>query len=145
MKCIPIISKGKVLNCIVDDDDFDELIKYRWFIKQNNYVYRQEKRKTIHIHRMIMNPPSDMYVDHINRNPLDNRKENLRICTKSQNNMNKSGIRGVSRFRDKWRARIKINRKEFHLGIFNTYEEALEKRRSIEPEIFGNFANIYDI
>lgn len=70
-------------------------------------------------------------IDHINRNRKDNRFENLRDVSASQNNMNSktridntSGIRGVSKFRNKWRARSSIKGKEKHLGIYETKEKA---------------------
>ena len=135
-------SKGKEIKVLVDSDKYDELSKYRWYIKNRNYVYTQIDRKTIHLHRLIMNAKSNQIVDHINRNPLDNRVENLRFCTRSQNNMNKSGIRGVSKFRDMWRARIKKGGKELHLGVFNTFDEALKKRQDVEKVMFGEFSNI---
>jgi hypothetical protein len=137
-----IHSKGKDLEVLIDSEDFEKISKLSWFVKHNNYVYTQINRKTFHLHRFLINAPSGYDVDHINRNPLDNRKQNLRLCTRSQNNMNKNGIRGVSKFRDKWRARIKKDGKEIHLGLFSTFKEALEKRRQVEIELFKEFANI---
>jgi hypothetical protein len=139
---IIIKSKGKEVEVLIDPDDYETVSKYKWFIKHNNYVYTQVNRKTVHLHRLIINAPKGLEVDHINRNPLDNRKQNLRLCTKSQNNMNKEGIRGVSKFRDKWRARIKKDGKELHLGVFDTFNEALEKRKEFEIIMFNEFANI---
>jgi len=137
-----VYSKGNELSVIIDTDKYGDVSKYKWYVKHNNYIYTQINRKTIHLHRLIMGAKTGEFVDHINRNPLDNRIKNLRFCTRSENNMNKNGVRGVSRFRDGWRARIKKDGKEIHLGIFKSFNEALEKRKSVEIIMFGNFANV---
>jgi hypothetical protein len=146
MKELIIHSKGKKYIALIDEEDFDMVSKYTWWIKQNNYIYTQtsgrKNRTSIYLHRLIMNTEKGFEVDHINHNPLDNRKSNLRICTRSQNNMNKLGIHGIDFNKNKWRARIKVNGKEKHLGLFKTYEEAVEKRKLYEPVYFKEFANV---
>jgi len=101
------------------------------------------------MHRLIMNCPDDMDVDHIFHNTWDNRKEFLRIVTESQNQMNqkirinnKSGIPGVNLNKkdNKWRARIRVNNKEIHLGYFNNKEDAIKARKKGEQKYFGEFA-----
>ena len=92
-----IRDRGK--EAIVDDDDYEMLMEHKWHAhKQLNnkfYVERKSpidsngKRKIIRMHRVITNAPKGMQVDHINGNTLDNRKENLRICTNQQNGMNR--------------------------------------------------------
>ena len=143
---IPVKSKGLDYNVLIDNDDAEKVSKYNWWLKNNHYVYTivvvGEKRTSLYLHRLLINASIDTEVDHINRNPLDNRKGNLRLATRSQNNMNKSGIRGVSKFRDKWRARIKKDKKEFHVGIFNTKKEAIEARQKAELVMFKDFANV---
>ena len=95
-----------------------------------------------------MNCPDGMVVDHINLNPLNNRKSNLRICTKQQNEMNRptrshntSGVTGVSKHKqtNKWRAYIEYNQKYIHLGLFNTKEEAIKARKEAELKYFGKY------
>lgn len=102
--------------------------------------------KKVFLHRWIMNAPESLQVDHINRKPLDNRKQNLRLVTDAQNKQNKgeqsnnrSGISGVSyrKGSNKWRGRILVEGKRINLGSFDTKEEAgkavLEARRKYMP------------
>lgn len=143
---------------LVDDEDYEELNKYRWFCS-NGYVvrgrYSRETKKTssVRIHRVIMNPPDYMDVDHINHNKLDNRKENLRVCTASGNQMNRdkfltrntSGYKGVSWSKDhrKWDARIKKDGKNYWLGLFVDVKEAHKAYQQKAKELFGEF-NYYE-
>jgi hypothetical protein len=96
MKLIPLANGGFT---IVDAADYDDLIQYRWLLSRNGkrfYVRRFEKvntpkgpkQKCIYMHRQIMNPPDGMDVDHRFGDGLDNRRENLRICTRVQNSQN---------------------------------------------------------
>lgn len=87
-------------------------------------------------------------IDHINRDPYDNRWENLRECTRSQNNMNrtrdmKGAYRGVNlcpHSTTRWRARIKVAGKQLYLGSFGTAEEAFAARHAAERVLFGVFS-----
>ena len=108
------------------------------------------------MHRIIANAKEGESVDHVNGNPLDNRKENLRVCTMSQNLANQklrkdstSGFKGVSKNQSKtnpWRAYI--NRKDgkktkqYHLGLFKTPEEAARAYNEKAKELFGDFAKL---
>jgi len=92
--------------------------------------------------------PSGMLVDHIDRNPLNNRIENLRLASRSLNaynsklfTSNNSGIRGVSfaKSRNKWRACITVNGKQKSLGYFHTIEEAIICRKEAEIKYYGDF------
>lgn len=154
-KLIPL-TQGQF--AIVDDEDYQELMKYRWYAHYDKsskgyYAgrgdYSGEKRKDIKMHRQIINTPTGTYTDHINHNTLDNRKCNLRPCTHSQNHMNQrkrsnntSGITGVhwEKKASKWTARIVINQKLIHLGYFSDINEAAEVRRKAEIKYFGEFA-----
>ena len=86
-------------------------------------------------------------VDHENRVPDDNRWENLRPATSSQQKMNTgmrkdntSGVRGVRRKRSRWVANIGVNKTNIYLGLFDTLEAAAEARRAAELRYFGEFA-----
>lgn len=127
---------------LVDDEDFDELNKYQWRIlksgKNITYAVRNLREKgknvkTISMHMQIMQTPKGMVTDHIDQVGLNNQKKNLRICTKSENGMNRganknnqTGTKGVYFRKDtkKWFSRIMLHRKDFYLGNFETKEEA---------------------
>ena len=95
-------------------------------------------------------PPKGMTVDHINRNPSDNRPENLRLANRSQQNINQSGSRGKSGIRGvrqipngKWTACIYVKGKEKHLGCFKTADEASKAYTLAILEVHGQFAPVY--
>jgi hypothetical protein len=126
-----ILSKGKGI-VLVDDEDYEWLSRYKWRLHSDGYAIRNHNKTTVRMHREIMGFP-DGEIDHINRNKLDNRKENLRTVTSSQNKMNRpkqrnntSGINGVSwhKLNKKWQATTKIDGKKIHLGLFDDIEDA---------------------
>ena len=86
------LTQGKV--ALVDDEDYERVSKIKWAAEQcstvkSNY-YARNRNQNIKMHRLIMDlDKSDLVVDHINHNTLDNRKKNLRICTKAENNRNR--------------------------------------------------------
>lgn len=100
----------------------------------------RKRRAIIAMHRMIMNPPAGMVVDHINHNCLDNRRGNLRTVTHRQNMLNSkprnggSGVNGVNWDREakKWRARANIDGQRKHLGRFDSKREAIAARAAVE-------------
>lgn len=143
-KNIPL-SQGKV--AIVDDEDYDELSRWKWCISSKGYAVRngsgQRKGQTIHMHREIIGvPPDGMETDHKNQNKIDNRKVNLRHCTRTVNQCNKgkyqnnkSGVTGVSLYgsckRRQYVAEIHNLGRRFR-EYFNTFEEAVEARQRME-------------
>jgi hypothetical protein len=142
------LTKGKV--AIVDDEDFERLSSLKWCMGSKyavHGVYDGQKVRHIFMHRLIMGNPEGKQVDHINLDKLDNRKENLRICTRSQNGANKKaqknnkcGYKGVSLNKGKYyRAQIKINKKVIHLGMFKTAEEAAEMYKAAAKAFHGDF------
>lgn len=141
----------------VDDEDYEWLNQWKWSVLVHKtghaYAVRGEgprgKSKTICMHHMIVGKKDGHVVDHINRNPLDNRRSNLRHLTHRENVLNSgmwttnsSGFRGVSwdKGRNKWQAKIKVNQKQLHLGRFNTAEEAAQAYDAAAREYFGEFA-----
>lgn len=138
-----IMSKGVKYVCFVDKKDYSKIKDYKWSLTHNGYVVSKSKGKQIQIHRIIM----DFYdkskdIDHINHNKLDNRKRNLRIVTRSQNNMNRLNTKGYyfDKENNKWRAYIEKNGKRTYLGRFSTKDEAIKKRKEAEKQFFGVFA-----
>ena len=125
------LTQGKV--SLVDNSDYEYVNQFKWHYHHAGYANRNYlvngKTKHDSIHRMLMNPPRGMHTDHINRNPLDNRRNNLRIVTNSINQYNrKSTNKGYSydgRIKNKpWRARIRRNGKDYHIGYFKTAKQA---------------------
>jgi len=101
------------------------------------------------MHREIMSPPQELVVDHINGDGLDNRKENLRVCTHAENirnqklnRLNTTGYKGVCVNREKWISRIKVNGKLLYLGRYNTPEEAAQVYDEAARKYFGKFASL---
>src|SRR5574341_305184 len=86
------LNNGSV--CIVDDDDYEDLNKYKWKVSKWGYAVRELQRNgkwsTILMHRVVNRTPVGMVTDHINGNKLDNRRFNLRTCTTTENNANRS-------------------------------------------------------
>ena len=125
--------RGKY-TALVSSKDFVRLNKFVWSRTYEGYAKRVGEEKLIYMHwDVIGKPPKGMCVDHINNNKLDNRRENLRFVTPSQNNWNKnklknnkSGFIGVSWHKSskKWQAQIRANRRHFYLGTFENPEDA---------------------
>ena len=143
------------LEILVSDQDYDSLkdLKFCWSQQPNGNYYIQycKKGKCSYIHRMIMNPPKGKVVDHINKNTLDNRRSNLRICTQQNNTCNQklyksntSGYKGVIEEKDgrkkKWRAEICCKKIKYYVGSFYNLEEAAKAYDKKALELFGEFA-----
>lgn len=138
-----------------DLEDYELIKDYCWHYDKHGYVVANTSGRggTIRLHRMVMNAPVDIDVDHIvhphgDEHKVDNRKSNLRLATKSQNQMNRglainntSGVVGVhfSKRDQKWIAYIKINGKRKHLGSFEDKEDAISARRKAEVECFQEY------
>lgn len=137
---------------------FDLLSGYKWYVL-DGYAVRKEKiggkEAIVSMHHIVSGRPKSGYIsDHINGNRLDNRRENLRFCTLSQNSMNrgmrndnKSGYKGVSYYRNngKWRACIRINGKTKHLGYFPSIESAAVAYNLGAKKFFGEYSKINEI
>lgn len=126
-----------IAQAIIDREDVDKVKYIKWRMNNNGYVINNSK-VSIFLHRLILD--TDKMVDHINGNRLDNRKSNLRICNHFQNQMNAS-YKGVYNSRNgRFQAKIKINGKQIHLGMFDIYDEALYARWYAEKLVFKEFA-----
>jgi len=151
------LTKGQVAT--VDDEDFERLSQFKWHALKRRASFcavredwngGRKKRKTILMHREILAAPSDLVVDHINGNPLDNCRINLRLATKQQNSCNRNrsqknnklGVKGVSWHKrcGKYKSAIQYNRKSMHLGLFASLDDADKAYRDAEIKYFGEFA-----
>ena len=137
-----------------DLEDYDKVKNYCWYKHHSGYIVTcitdndSEIRLYIQMHRLIMNCPDNMDIDHIFHNTYDNRKEFLRIVTYSQNSINQgiqsnntSGITGVGWYQrsEKWRVRIDIDGKQINLGYFDDFNEAVKVRKEAELKYFGEY------
>lgn len=146
--------KGKGKYALVDDEDYEEISKYKWHLKPNGYAARmgrisdgERRGKEIYMHRQVMQFP-DESVDHIDQNKLNNCKsDNLRTCNASQNAMNRckfnktssSSYKGVSfdKYAKKWRAQLVNNGQRFSLGFYSTEIEAARAYDKKARELCG--------
>lgn len=129
-------SYGDVIaQAIIDTEDIAKIDNIKWHLSLG-YVNGNVNGKTIKMHRLIL--PTDLFVDHINHNKLDNRKCNLRAVTNAQNihNMDSKGIRYVKGGAGP-HARICYNGKQYHLGTYKTEDEAIAARIVAEVILFG--------
>lgn len=143
---------------LVDDDDFKNICKYKWFYaegyaKRNRRIGDESLSKIIPMQRQIMSCYSSLLVDHIDGNRLNNTRSNLRICTDSENRRNVSinscnkcgfkGVRNIGALRAKpWRAEIKIKGKSVHLGTFFDRRTAALKYDQAAEKLYGEFAKL---
>lgn len=148
MKEIEIGKSGKYF--IIDDEDFELVNKYYWHLDRQGYVRGVPKnRKLIRLHRLIMNPSKEKVIDHINRNPLDNRKNNLRICSQVQNMANRSayinntsGYKGIcfNKKRNKYFTWFAHNKKRIYGGTFTNLSDAIKRYNELALKHNGEFA-----
>jgi hypothetical protein len=165
LKTIQVTNTNLV--ALVDDEDFDRVRQYTWYghrarSKDITSVVTKirgadGKQKNVFLHRLIMNPPKGMFIDHINHDVFDNRKENLRICTKQQNSYNSrwknsNGYKGVHKRKEDefnrtklYRARISVDGKRVSLGSYETAEDAARAYNEAALKYHGEFALLNEI
>jgi hypothetical protein len=140
------LTKGFVT--IVDDDDVEKLSKYKWHAHNTGkkiYAATNIKDGTLFLHRFLLTVPKGMLTDHINRDTLDNRKENLRIVTYQQNSFNSKSRtilpKGVcyDKQTGKYIAQIMLDGKNIKLGRFNKIEDASKAYNDKAEELFGGY------
>lgn len=144
------LTQGKI--ALVDDEDYERLILWKWKADKGSrsfYAtrseYKEGKKKTLMMHRVIMREPDGMEIDHIDGNGLNNQKHNLRVCTRKENSRNlpstnKNGYKGVHKSGSKWMAQIWNDGTAVYLGTFLEVEEAARAYDEKAKEIFGDFA-----
>lgn len=138
-----VTNHGKDDYVILDDEDYEYLKEWKWHIDDHGYARRtasmrddsgKRHYRVIRMHREILGIIGDdtkqLCVDHINGNRLDNRKENLRIVTYSENGSNRhvikssTGILRVSKTGDRFLAQMTVNKKQVYLGTYHTADDA---------------------
>lgn len=139
---------------IVDDENFEWLNQWKWYLPRIGYPYRctsvNKVRITIKLHRFIMNFPKNKSVDHINGDRLDNRKSNLRICTRKQNSYNRFGLKRykgvyINPKKNGFLSSITVNYKTKYIGYFKTELEAALAYNVEAKKYFGEFAKLNSI
>jgi len=137
-----------IVKTLIDLEDIDKCSKYKWGIDGNGYVRTDIGNSRVLLHRYILEAPKSKLVDHINLNTLDNRKSNLRLVTKQQNQMNqanrkgsKSNFKGVywDKNRNKWYAELTHKGIKYRLGHFIDIEDAKKARKDAEIFYQGEY------
>ena len=134
------------IKVLISLEDVEKVQTKKWNINGVGYV-TSDNGKTL-LHRYIMGVKErNVWIDHHNKNTLDNRRENLRVCTSSQNAMNRkaisnSGVKNVSwdSTRNKWKVNIKINGKT-HSKRFTYFDDAVHYRNQLIYDLHGEFAD----
>lgn len=149
------LTKGQF--ALVDDEDFEELNQFKWhaIVARDTFyavrkIYTNKEKVSTMMHRVILGTTNKkIQIDHKDGNGLNNQKNNLRESTASQNQSNTSyqknnafkhkGV-GWHKGASKYRARITLNGKEYHLGLFEDIIDAAKAYDEKAKELFGEFA-----
>lgn len=140
------LSRGETTQ--VDDSDHDSLSQFKWYLNRYGYAVRVDKRKCIFMHRVLMLPAGRQRVDHKDRNPLNNQRSNLRLCTASENLANRpkpmgsDGYKGVywHKRAGKWASCITHQYRSIYLGVFVDPAQAARAYDKAAVQLFGDFA-----
>jgi hypothetical protein len=142
------LTQGKF--ALVDDEDFEWVSQWKWQLNNKGYVYRQKYShrkngkcvyKKIYLHRLINNTPEGFETDHIDRNPFNNQKSNLRTVNKGRNNLNRNiyknnacGVKGVywHKKTKQYHVRITVDKKVISLGYYHNIQQANVARQEGE-------------
>jgi len=142
---------NEIARATIDRDDYEKVKTYTWYLGTRNYVCSHaEDGKRIKLHQIIK---GCIGADHIDNNPLNNRRYNLRDISQQKNcfNMSKpshntSGVKGVYWYKpySKWKSQIKVNQKDVFLGYTDNFDGAVELRMRAELKYFGEYSNYYN-
>lgn len=134
---------------IIDDADAHRITRLRWAYATRgmSLSYVQTSTRPVRLmHQVVLgDPPVGQVIDHINGNTFDNRRSNLRFCSQGDNAKNRVGRDGFKGVRhrpqsDNWQARITVNYREMHLGVFQTADEAARAYDDAARLHYGEFA-----
>ena len=151
MRTIPL-SRGLV--ALVDDEDYEWAAQFKWCALPSCstfYVPRTELpvRRVVQMHRLLLNAPPGIEVDHRDSDGLNNQRSNLRLATHAQNQRNRraqgnntSGFKGVCLDGKRWRAQINLQGRRMNLGRFAAAEEAARAYDAAAREHHGEFARL---
>lgn len=143
------------LTCLIDDGDFSIISAHKWYAKKHGNIFyaytnltdSNGKRFSMAMHRLLLNPSSLEQVDHKDRNGLNNCRSNIRICSRSENMINRvlknsTGFRGVFLIRKTGRftGAIQVGKKRIRVGCFKTAKEAAAAYNVKAKEMHGAFA-----
>lgn len=147
------LTQGKFT--LIDESDYEYLNQWKWYYIKDGYAVRSDYSngrppKQIRMHRQIMREPEGLEVDHRSTDKLDNRRVNLRIATKAQNQQNTnipknntSGYKGVSKTKRGKGYIVHIRKK--YLGYFPTPEEGARAYNKAAVELYGDFARLNNV
>jgi hypothetical protein len=158
-KMIPLSKNGKKYAgkyfAIVDDCDYSVVNQHNWWAEiseRKHAIYARAivNGHKIYMHRLLMNAPKNLLVDHIDRDGLNCVRQNMRLATKSQNNGNSIGnssirttpFKGIQKFGSRWQSKIWPNGKCINLGMFSTPEAAARAYDAAALKNFGEFASL---
>lgn len=156
------IPLNKEFLTIVDDADYEWLNQWHWWWRPKQYVVRNEyigiingnpKNRRIIMHRLITDAPYGMEVDHVDGNPLNNTRNNLRIVTKQQNQWNQKIRKFSSQYKGvhwcntnkKWCSAIRHDGKKLGLGHYASETEAALAYNKAAKKYFGEFARLNEV
>lgn len=138
------------LYAVVDSEDFDRVMQHTWHVvkKRDGILKVRRSSDKMPLHCFILGLPRGTEADHKNHKTLDNRKRNLRVCTRAQNNYNRRSFKGKSRFKGvsfsnnkkKWESRIGFNNMMLWLGYFDEEEDAAIVYNVAAQLFFGEYA-----
>lgn len=122
----------------IDLEDYDKVSTYHWGVRQyrnNFYAFTHlGNYKYIGLHRLVINAPQDKMVDHIDHCTLNNKKENLKICTNTENQHNRKGLEGIRKTKWGFQVVMSVDNKRKCFGTYKTFEEAKQVRINAEKE-----------
>ena len=144
------LTQGK--SAIVDDEDYEGLNRFKWFAEQRGNTFYARSKSSTYMHRFILGleQGDGKEIDHKDGNGLNNCRENLRLCTRSQNNINGRVRKGTSKYKGvcwdkrdkKWKARISIDKKRISLGNWLSEIGAARAYDIKATELHGEFARL---
>lgn len=149
------LTQGKYT--IVDNIDFEWVNSFKWYAKKQgekskvarNITNKKGTQDTVLLHRIIMKCPKGMEVDHIDGDPLNNQRKNLRLCTKKQNRQNKgfsknnqSGYKGVTLHRNVYEVYVRKNNRHTFVGSHKNKHEAAKIYNKEAKKVFGKFSKL---